>query len=152
MTAGDCGPGLGCVAPGVCRAYCCGDVEACPTQSYCEPTAMAAADNPDMASDAPRIPVCVPATMCELLEDAASCPVDKTCTIVRADGTTSCVTPGEGKQGEGCPCSAGYVCSTANNTCFRLCQLDRPQECPPNHVCQGGSASYPPNFGVCVQN
>jgi hypothetical protein len=148
-TAADCAPGLGCVATGsgasVCHPYCCGDIDACPESSYCAPAILAE----DAASAKPlQIPVCVPSTPCTLLKDM-SCPPDKTCTVVRGDGTTSCIDRGPGKLDEPCPCDAGYMCSTLKNKCLKLCQSGG-NDCPSGMVCQGGSDSFPPNFGVCV--
>lgn len=145
-TASDCRAGLGCGATavtGVCREYCCGDPEKCPSNTYCAPTPMAEADE--------QVPLCVPATPCELLNDAAHCQPDETCTIVRADGTTSCVElpPADeaGHEGEKCPCAAGLVCSSG--TCLKLCHAGS-DECGPNAICQGGYKPYPPEIGFCV--
>jgi hypothetical protein len=145
----DCAAGFGCVQPGVCRAYCCGDAEACPAKSYCAMTPIAV-DGPAPSGDAPMLPVCAPAEPCTLLDDGSCADAARTCTIVRADGTTSCVTPGNGKDGEGCPCAAGFVCSFGQNTCLRLCHTNREDDCPSGHQCSGGSKWYPAGFGVCV--
>lgn len=151
VTAGDCAAGLGCVqanGAGVCRPYCCGDVELCPEDTYCAPQPMAE----DAASETPlEIPACIPATHCELLNDAATCPPGLTCTIVRADGTTSCIEPGDGKLGASCPCAAGYVCAKLTDTCRKLCRIGHDElDCPNGGTCQGGSTGYPENIGICV--
>jgi hypothetical protein len=132
LRASDCMPGQGCVAPGVCRPYCCGDLEACPVDTYCAPRELADGD--------------VPASL------TGARPTDETCTIVRVDGTTSCVTPGDGKLDEPCPCAAGYVCSTGVNRCLKMCRIGTRDDCPPAHTCQGGSNSYPDGFGICVES
>lgn len=144
-TAADCKAGLGCGATtitGICRPYCCGDPELCPTKTYCTPTAMAEADV--------DVPLCVPVKPCDLLGDSNVCGDGEACTIVRADGTTSCVVPGTGTEGEACPCAAGHVCSNVTGTCLKLCHLDG-DECGPTGTCQGGTLPYPDNIGFCVQ-
>lgn len=142
--ATDCKAGLGCAATavtGVCRQYCCGDPELCPSMTYCQPTAMAEAT-------AVQVPLCVPVTPCALLDDAAYCPAGQVCSIVRNDGTTSCVQPGAGHDGDACPCAAGFMCSNATGTCVKLCHLDG-DDCE-NGTCQGGTLPYPAGIGFCV--
>ncbi len=151
LSAADCGPGLGCVAPGVCRPYCCDALEDCPADTYCAPVAVAEGDLPNNGTIAPEIPVCIPATQCTLLEDS-TCPEGMTCTIVRQDGTTSCVDPGDGGAGEPCPCEAGHVCSTGKNSCHQLCHIGQQDDCPEGSSCFGGASSYPDGFGVCVES
>jgi hypothetical protein len=148
--ASNCAASLGCVRAAsdvsVCRPYCCGDIEACAPGSYCTLGAMAE----DVLSEQPiQIPVCVPATPCTLLDDT-TCPVGRTCTLVRADGTTSCVQPGPGKLGDPCPCSAGHVCSIALGLCLKLCHVGG-GDCPDAMLCQGGSEGFPDGTGVCVK-
>ena len=73
------------------------------------------------------------------------------CTIVRNDGTTSCVTPGTGKRGAKCPCAGGYVCAPATNSCVKLCRIGNDAaDCEGGGACQGGVMVYPEGFGVCV--
>ncbi len=151
-TSTDCGAGLGCAAAeeqgGVCRQYCCGSVESCAQGTYCDTRWMA--ESVSEGSTPVEIPVCVPALNCELLNDNA-CPAGRTCTIVREDGTTSCVEPGTGKARERCPCAPGFVCSMLTDECKRLCRIDRgAQDCGVDAKCQGGSMAYPAGFGVCV--
>lgn len=152
-TVDDCQSGLGCVTSpdgasgGVCRPYCCGDVEDCPEKSYCAPQPMA-----DDTLNSPRltVPVCVPTTNCQLLDDA-SCPAGQTCSIVRASGTTSCVVPGPGQLGGECPCAAGFVCAKLTNFCKKLCHIGQDEtDCPNGGTCQGGSQGYPDGIGICV--
>jgi hypothetical protein len=149
-SADNCAAGLGCAATpnvgGVCRSYCCGDAELCPQNTYCEPQEMAE----DTIND-PRlqIPVCIPVTPCELLNEK-SCTPPLACTIVRADGTTSCVMPGTGELNDPCPCAAGYVCSKLENTCLKLCDTDMPEVyCGGGMSCLGGNSGFPPGYGVC---
>lgn len=145
----DCAPGLACVVDNiaVCRSYCCGDLEACPSGTFCQPMPV-----PETTADAElalRVPVCVPATTCTLLDDTA-CGEDEICAIVRVDGTTSCVEPGTGKLDDPCPCAEGFVCATADNRCLQLCRTGRSGDCPDDYSCQGGSTMYPQGYGVCV--
>lgn len=150
MTASDCGPGLGCVlvsgqGTGVCREYCCGDLEDCPQSTYCAPRPMAE------AGAGVEIPVCVDADDCTLLEEG-QCPEGLACTVVRSDGTTACVPPGTGKQGEACPCAPGFACTKLVNECRQICHtepLPSENECAPGFECQGAS-SLPEGFGLCV--
>jgi len=148
LTVEDCAPGLGCVEPGVCRPYCCGDVEACPAATYC-----AARTLRDMVKGGPTlpIPVCEPAEPCTLLDDSTCMTPGESCTIVRVDGTTSCLVPGEGKAGEACPCAAGHVCSAAEGRCLALCRTSRSEDCPAGFQCSGGNKPYPSGYGVCVE-
>lgn len=153
LSAADCLPGHGCVDPGECRPYCCGDLEACPSEpdtvptTYCELRTMAVMGTPVIGA---TIPVCVPVTPCELLNDA-SCGMGLTCTIVRNDGSTSCVVPGTGEDGDPCPCAPGHLCSTGSNTCKQLCRVGM-DDCPPSAPsCQGG-VTTPMGFGICVAN
>lgn len=145
--ATDCGVGLGCGADvsGVCRHYCCGDPESCPEQKYCVPT--------QMAEGGGEVPLCIPVKQCELLNDTTWCDPGETCSIVREDGTTSCIpeTPAElaGKDGDGCPCAPGYTCSNATGTCRKLCHVNT-DECGEGGDCQGGTKPYPNGIGVCV--
>jgi hypothetical protein len=139
-----CQAGFGCVATEVtpiCRQYCCDDLESCPASTYCTKAPMV-----DVMLD---IPVCQPVTPCELLNDA-TCPAGQTCAIVRLDGTTSCINPGPGTDGAGCPCAPGYTCSQTDNTCLKLCHTQGGDECGPNGTCQGGTKPYPPGIGICI--
>jgi hypothetical protein len=147
-TAQDCLPGMGCAASpnggGVCKNYCCGNPEDCPTKTYCASQPMAE----DPANIA--IPVCVPANVCPLLTDGA-CDPGLTCAIVRDDGTTSCVPPGAGQLNEGCPCAAGFVCSKLFNQCKKLCHIGKDAEdCGGKATCQAGSSGFPEGFGACL--
>ncbi len=148
--ASDCTQGLGCVVTGsgvgACRPYCCGHVEACEAGTYCALAPMAE----DVISAVPmNIPVCIPATACTLLDDV-SCPEGQTCTLVRLDGTTSCVTPGPGLIDDSCPCAPGHVCVKATNKCVALCHTGG-SDCPDGMFCQGGADAFPDGIGSCVK-
>jgi hypothetical protein len=146
-SADHCAAGLGCAATatgGVCRSYCCGDVELCPASTYCDLQPMA-----EDAINMTPIPVCVPATKCELLNDD-TCTEPLVCTIVRADGTTSCVAPGPGLLNDPCPCAAGYVCSKLDNQCKKLCKLGmEAMYCDGVGSCLNVGMGIPDGFGIC---
>ena len=155
MNVKNCAAGLGCAVVatpianqtgGACLDYCCGNFEECPKDTYC--TKQHVAEAPDL-----DIPVCILATKCTLLDDS-TCPETLTCAIVRADGTTSCVVPGPGKDGEPCNaeglCAAGYTCLKLVSTCKQLCRLDHAEDCPMGSTCLSGSGEYPDNYGTCT--
>lgn len=144
-SASHCVAGLGCantVSVGVCRQYCCDEPEACPSNTYC-------AMQPMTEAPTVSIPVCAPVTNCKLL-DNSGCAANEACTIVRKDGTTSCVTPGTGTRDEPCPCAAGYVCNSATAKCVKLCHIGKDEIDCAGGACQGGVMVYPEGFGVCV--
>jgi len=149
LDSSDCAPGHACIADNSCAPYCCSDVEACPSGTYCALRAPVGAEIPSGLTEIPRFPVCVDATNCTLL-DPGSCQSGQTCTIVRVDGTTSCVEPGDGMAGDACPCAADHVCNTKKNECLKLCKLGSPGDCPQDHICQSGGSIYPQDFGICV--
>ena len=109
--------------------------------TYCAPVPMAEA--------AVKIPVCLPAKKCKPLDDS-TCTDGQTCTIVRDDGTTSCVDPGDGSRGDFCPCAAGQVCSKITNTCLKLCHIGNDAADCGAGSCQGGVMGYPDGIGICV--
>jgi hypothetical protein len=158
QSVSDCLEGHGCVLnetqTGTCRQYCCGHIEDCAQGTYCQPRPMLEAATAGV-NDV-LIPVCIPATGCELL--SSDCGDDLACTIVREDGTTSCVEPGTGVAGDecwciagDCSCASGFVCSLFSNECKKLCHLGMDHEdCGEDATCQGGSMAYPPDFGICV--
>ncbi len=102
------------------------------------------AENPSQ-----EIPVCMGITPCQLLTDGA-CPPDQTCSVVRADGTTSCIEKGSGQFCEACPCAPGFECSTSG-VCQKLCHTNSQAngECGLG-TCQGGSMNLPSGIGLCV--
>ncbi|MBI4955809.1 MAG: hypothetical protein HY908_27570 [Myxococcales bacterium] len=145
-----CGPGLAC-DDGSCRPYCCGALEACPADTYCTPRPVDSGDLPPNLSPVPEVPLCVPVVHCELLSPS-SCPPDQSCTIVRLDGTTSCVDPGSHTAGQACPCAPDHYCAAALDTCFALCRTTSNTDCPEGYTCQGGTLPFPEGFGMCVKN
>lgn len=145
----DCAAGFGCVDPGVCRAYCCGAPEACPSGTHCAPRKLALVP-PGVPVGPVDIPACAPIEPCTLLDDTTCSLLGETCTVVRLDGSTSCVPPGVGTAGEACPCAAGHVCSQGDARCWKLCRTNRSDDCPAGSQCSGGSKAYPAGFGVCM--
>jgi hypothetical protein len=151
QTAADCAAGAACIpteqagnqtASGICRPYCCDDVEACDVGSFCAPRPQA--EDADL-----EVPVCVAVTPCELLKEDACAP-GLTCSVVREDGTTSCVEPGTGGLCQPCPCAAGFVCAVHTGLCEKLCRTDGTGDDCGGGFCQGGSSDYPSGIGVCV--
>jgi hypothetical protein len=146
-SASDCQAGLGCVTTGgpgeasTCRPYCCESLESCPSGTYCTTLGM---------GEAPKspIPVCIGVTSCELLTNKG-CVDGQVCAIVREDGTTSCMTPGDHTAGQSCPCAGGYTCSWADDTCLELCSTADLTACGPHAFCEGGVAQFQ-DAGYCV--
>ncbi len=160
LSSAQCAPGLACVGAGsgssgtgLCRPYCCEGVEAsCGDGYYCAPRPVVG------AVAALTAPVCVRADGCSLTESYpcpsgvdCQCAEGTACTIVRADGTTSCVKPGVGQPGDACDdafsCSWGHVCSLTNG-CLPLCStVSTKPECGARGYCQ---ARFPSDIGVCI--
>jgi hypothetical protein len=153
----DCRPGLACVGKvaGRCRPYCC-DHDACRAEgTHCSVEPLVGVVVP-AGEDSPSAPVCVPAIACNLAEDypctpggVCSCPEGTACMVVGSDGSTSCVPPGEGTEGEACPCAWGYVCSSGANQCEKLCQTAAPADDCGTGRCQT-SPALPLGWGICV--
>lgn len=159
-SSGDCLPGLGCVGEenvGRCRPFCCDTETSCDDDSFC--AARPLRDDADPTLGQLSVPVCAPADNCSLGEPypcddtdpnaGCVCKEGTACTVVRADGTTSCVPPGTGTAGQECPCAAGHICSQASGRCVRICKLGAADsECGTGR-CQA-PANFPEGFGVCV--
>lgn len=159
FSAADCAPSFACVTDGDagrCLPYCCDSHSSCAPGTYCAEQPLRRSQSAGANSQAPRVPVCVPADGCSL-EDEFPCPDGKTCRcqgdtacmVVRTDGTTACIKPGSGKQGDACPCAWNHVCSSVTNTCVKICRTDAISNDCGTQKCQA-SAELPPNFGVCV--
>jgi hypothetical protein len=108
------------------------------------------------AGDEPSAPVCVPAIQCNLAEDypcgdagVCTCPEGTACMVVGTDATTSCVPPGDGTEGEACPCAWGHVCSEGTGKCLKLCQTAAPTVDCGSGRCET-SPALPLGWGVCV--
>lgn len=163
-SSADCLPGLGCVLAstgesegggppsppvGICRPYCCDALEKCPESTFCAPEPMfdAAAGLEDPTAGLP-IPVCKPTSPCQLL--GTDCPEGETCSVVRADGDTSCIPIGPGTLCQPCPCAAGFVCNFGTGECQQLCDT-MTNDCPGvGAVCGGGITGLPDNVGYCI--
>lgn len=147
----DCAAGFDCVGSlgtGVCRRYCCAGNGSCPLHDqFCDIQALAKAS-------ATKIPVCMPIVPCALLADAASCPMNTTCGVVRETGETSCVETGNAQAGDSCEtehCKAGLVClgTAGARQCFTLCSTSK-AVCTAPATCQGGLPLFQdPSVGVC---
>jgi hypothetical protein len=155
--AADCAPGLACVTDGDagrCLPYCCSADTTCAPGTYCAEQPLRRSQAAASNASTPRVPVCVPADGCSL-EDKYPCPTDDcrcknetACMVVRHDGTTACVKPGAGQQGDACPCAWNHICSSVTQQCVKICRTDSESDCG-TQKCQA-SAELPPNFGVCV--
>ena len=157
FSAADCAPSLACVTEngaGRCLPYCCNQDTNCTSGTFCakRPLRKAASDMSD--AEPPNVPVCVPADACSL-EDPFPCPSgtdcrckDNTaCMVVR--GTTTCMKPGTGQQGDACPCAWNHVCSSVTQQCIKICRTDPSKNDCGAQKCQA-SSELPQNFGVCV--
>lgn len=161
-SATDCAPGFGCVGEqgaGQCLPYCCSGDDVCGANRYCDLRPMRSLEFAS-AEQAPKVPVCVVAEQCTLDlategeqpdargAEANSCPENSACTLVRAN-TTACRPTGKGKEGQDCPCGAGYFCSRVSNTCLKLCNTNEPASCG-QRECQPGPSGFPDGWGLCV--
>jgi hypothetical protein len=152
----DCSAGHECVRGGTCRHYCCSGNAACSAGQFCDvqPTAQ----DPNTL-----VPVCMPQIPCTLLDDT-TCPAGQQCTVVREDGSTSCVSIGPAGNGESCDldrCALGLVCVGAPGTrlCATLCltadsspDSSTSARCTAigKSKCLGSLPLFPdPKFGVC---
>jgi hypothetical protein len=143
----DCSPGWECVAGGTCRRYCCGGNSACSNNQFCDvqPTA----ENPALV-----VPVCQLEVPCTLLADV-TCPPNEQCTVVREDGSTSCVAVGTVGDMGSCDtehCARGYVClgPTGSRFCAPLCSTTGPDSCLAPRTCTGSLPLFPnPSVGAC---
>jgi hypothetical protein len=154
-SSGDCRATLACVGDkgaGRCLPYCCSAKSTrCGAGTYCGKGPLLELGSTHAAL---KVPVCLPADHCQLLEPypctGSSCVCDATtaCTIVRGDGTTSCVEPGGSKAGEPCPCAAGYFCSSAIGLCVQICDTADQNACA-SGKCQA-TAGFPDGYGLCI--
>jgi hypothetical protein len=146
-TGADCAPGFDCVGEGVCRQYCCAsecEGKSNGMKTFCDILPLHEATT--------LVPACVPVTPCKLL-DQMSCDATKTCSIVRDDGTTSCVATGAAGPGESCDsthCAAGLVClgQAGARQCFQLCDTNNPQ-CPEKTMCMSNALTHDSSVGIC---
>ena len=115
-----------CIGAGSCRRYCCGGTSSCQVNEFCDV-------QPTAQEPATIVPVCMPEVPCLLFDDGF-CPANQQCSIVREDGTTSCVNVGGAKDGESCVaehCARGLVCIGAQDaaTCAPLCYTSAQDAC-----------------------
>lgn len=161
----DCRAGMACVGTegaGQCRPYCCDSETQCGLEpsdqegghgrvTYCGERPLLEGSG---STTRLMVPVCVPADGCRLEEPypctsgSCTCTADTACTVVD-EGTTSCVKPGTGTQGEACPCASGYYCSQSTQSCVKVCKTSQTDSaCSPGQ-CQA-TAGFPDGFGLCV--
>jgi hypothetical protein len=69
--------------------------------------------------------------------------------MVVADRTTTCLEPGNGYEGQACPCAWGHVCSQVTNRCVKLCEIAAPEKRCATGMCQV-APELPAGWGVCV--
>lgn len=159
FSSADCAGGLACVTEGDagrCLPYCCSRETTCDSGTYCAERQLRSASASTNNAEPAVVPVCVPADDCSL-EDPFPCPSDRecrckegtACMVVRGDGTTTCLKPETGQQGDPCPCAWNHVCSSATNQCVKICHTDPAKDDCGEQKCQA-SAELPQNFGVCV--
>jgi hypothetical protein len=165
LSPSDCAPGYACVGKqgsqtgGQCRQYCCAGPDRCASGTFCAGRVLL---DPNAPADQ-MVPVCVTADICALdepypcdpLVNDCKCTDNTACTVVRADGTTSCLPPGTGVTGQACTCATGgvctcapkYVCSYGTQTCQKLCSTSG-ESCS-GGICQS-SPFLPVGFGICT--
>jgi len=159
FSATDCAPSFACVTEndaGRCLPYCCNLNGTCSGGTFCAERPLRKAEADTSSAEPPRVPVCVPADACSL-EDPFPCPSgsdcrckgDTACMVVRDDGTTTCLKPGAGQQGDACPCAWNHVCSSVTQQCIKICSTDPTKNDCGTQKCQA-SSELPQNFGVCV--
>ncbi len=145
--ATDCSPGFECVDDGTCRHYCCSGNSACSVNQFCDvrPTAQ----DPDSL-----VPVCMLELPCTLLEPG-DCAATEQCSVVREDGTTSCVPVGTALDRQPCDvehCARGFVCIGPQGArqCAPLCYTANPGVCDSGRTCTGALPLFPDSrIGAC---
>ena len=157
VSSADCAVGHACTGnAGVaqCRALCCNGSETCEAGRYCAERPQR--EETEELGNGLMVPACVLADDCDLAEPypcrtaTCKCPDGTACTVVRTDGTTSCVKPGTGMAGDACPCAWGHICSQGTGKCLKLCLTDPAQSDCGSGRCQGGNATLPEGWGTCV--
>ena len=144
----ECAAGHECVGDGSCRHYCCGGNSACQINEFCD--VQSTTQDPNTL-----VPVCMPEVPCLLLNDE-TCPASQQCTVVREDGSTSCVGVGTARDGDLCDaehCARGLVCIGAQSAprCAPLCYTTNHRACESTgRTCIGTLPLFPnPTIGVC---
>jgi len=156
-SSNECQAGFDCVGAGTCQHYCCsGNTECGPelpvavANEFCDIQATT-------QTTGVEIPVCMPIHPpggCQLL-DADACPTTETCSVVRDDGSTSCVAIGGAEAGQPCDkdhCAASLVClgTLGSRTCYQLCETQTGSQCSTAQQCKGGLPLFPdPTIGIC---
>lgn len=145
----DCSAGYDCTGAGVCRKYCCaGECSGKMNGSnnfFC--------DIVSLTEETTLVPACVPVKACTLLDPKGCGDPKETCSIVKDDGTTSCVAAGSAGQGDSCDeahCAANLVClgQPGVRQCFQLCKMQE-STCPTGLTCKANALSHDPSVGIC---
>jgi hypothetical protein len=147
----DCAVGHECVGAGTCHQYCCGGNTECSVNEFCD--VQSTTQDPDLV-----VPVCMPEIPCVLL-DNDSCPSGQQCSVVKDDGSTSCVLVGPQTEGQLCEdahCERGLLCLGPEGArrCATLCYTASPTACKTEHgttkTCAGALPLFlSPTVGVC---
>ncbi len=157
VSRANCAAGFACVeenGTAQCRPYCCRGVGSCPIGTFCDQRS-----TKELVTTNERltVSVCMPGVDCRFddypcpTDKTCSCPSGKACGVVRSDGTTACVVPGSGTEGQPCPCAAQHVCSEAIGSCFKVCSLTSRELACTDGFCQA-SASLSSDWGLCVRS
>jgi len=159
FTSSDCAAAFACVAEGTvgrCRPFCCAGEASCNEYpgTFCGARPLL-----ETTAAEQSVPVCVPADACDLSKPPCApgmtpgadceCDADTACLVVRADGVTTCATPGSGIASDPCPCAYGFVCSVPTGMCRTLCELAESGACDPGRCV--ASAELPDGWGVCIE-
>jgi len=146
LEAGDCPPDHDCdLLAHTCQPTCAEawDLTACDADSACLP-----ADLGDSEA------VCVDLEDCDLLnQDCSPEWYGENCVPVDLD-TNRCWPAGPKLAGESCSwddpgefCAQGHFCSWVDNTCYTLCDIDDPADCP---SCTSVEVEGTPWFAICL--
>jgi hypothetical protein len=105
------------------------------------------------------VPVCMPVSKCDLLQQPNPCNAGETCAVVKDDGTTSCVAIGPAGVGESCDvnhCQVNLTClgsGPSGRVCYKLCRVDADAQanpCPAMQTCTSSSQIFKdPSYGLC---
>jgi hypothetical protein len=149
----DCSAGYECAGTGHCQHYCCDGV--CPGGPNVNGKDLFCDIQPISEATSVKVPVCSVVNPCTLLASPTGCGDTETCSVVRGDGTTSCVTVGPQKAGDDCEydhCGRNLVCLGVPGLrkCFALCHVDAPVECSQPQKCMTELPLFQdPSIGVC---
>jgi hypothetical protein len=146
----DCAAGFECVAPGVCRRYCCAG--SCDSGNATIDSGRTFCNLEPQHESQDFVPVCSPVKACQPLEAKGGCDSGFTCAISGSSGA-SCVAIGKAQVGEACEkdhCGAGLTClgSWGSRKCYQLCRVGG-TDCTGGRACKSSSALSFEGLGVC---